>query len=149
MRTLSVSVSLLVGFLLLLPTATFAQDDAPPETHIVTVTVAHVPFTAIGDFMEVIDEYSVPQSQADPHLISFKIATHAWGNSKKSVWFISEYANLSAIEASGDWGEEWFDENYPEDTPEREEADKAFEEKFLPYFEHSDNILSLNVTRSK
>lgn len=150
MSRLFVPVILVVGMLVAAPVVSMAQDaEAEPETHLVTVTVAYVPFTAIGDFMDVIDTYTVPQSQADPHLISFKIATHAWGSSKKSVWFISEYADLSAIQASQDWGNDWFEQTYPEGTPEREEADKAFEEKFLPYFEHSDNILSLNMTRSK
>ncbi|MGH7544796.1 MAG: hypothetical protein ACREKI_01280, partial [Gemmatimonadota bacterium] len=68
----------------------------------------------------------------------------------KTVWIIAEYKSLTAIDESNRWGNEWFDKNYPEGTAKRDSADQAFQETFLPYFQsHNDNILTVNVTRSK
>jgi hypothetical protein len=48
------------------------------------------------------------------------------------------------------WGNAWFEEHFPEGTPEREEADRAFEEDIAPYFsKHKDNILNVSMDRAK
>lgn len=121
-----------------------------PETRILTVTTFKVPFGDFEKFFETVDKYAIPQVKADPNVLTYRIATHAWGETDKTVWIIAEYKSLSAIDESNQWGNEWFDKNYPEGTAKRDSADKAFEQNFLPYFQnHSDNILTMNVTRTK
>ncbi|MFQ5890557.1 MAG: hypothetical protein ACE5JR_10965 [Gemmatimonadota bacterium] len=136
---------------LLMPAATLAQEEEEqPETRIITVTTFHVPFgEQFADLLDYIDTYVVPPSKEDPNILHFRVATHAWGDASKNVWFITEYPDLGAIDASNDWQSEWFDEHYPEGTPEREAADAAFEEHFAPYFKHKDNILGVNMNRAK
>jgi hypothetical protein len=127
-------------------------QNAPsaPETHTITVTTFEVPFTELGKFWETIDKYVVPQDKENPHIISERIASHNYGDAKKTVWFITEYASLSEIDASDDWGNKYFDDHYPEGSAARDSANTAFEEHFLKYFgEHQDNILSVNLKRSK
>jgi hypothetical protein len=63
---------------------------------------------------------------------------------------LAEYASLSEIDASDDWGNDYFDKTFPEGSAVRDSANTAFEEHFLKYFgEHEDNILAVNLKRSK
>ena len=143
------ALALLLGAL---PSQAFAQEameEEAPETRVITVTTFHVPFNDMEEFTEIVEKYVMPQTMADPHTLSFRFATHSWGNAKMSGWMISEYADMAAIEASTEWGSEWVDENYPEGTPEREEWDEATE-VFLKYFDgHQDNILSYSADHAK
>jgi hypothetical protein len=126
-----------------------AAQDAP-QTHVVTVTTFEVPFTELEGFWAVVDKYIVPQDKQNPHILSERIAAHNWGDAKKTVWFIAEYASLSEIDASDDWGNDYFDKTFPEGSAVRDSANTAFEEHFLKYFgEHEDNILAVNLKRSK
>ncbi len=134
---------------LVTPLVSAAQEEEA-ETRIVTVTTFKVPFTAMDTFYTVIDKYTMPSVKANPHILSYKIANHFWGTTDHTVWIITEYENLGAIDASIEWGNKWFDDHYAEDSAERKAADKAIEEKFLVYFQHhTDNILSLNMNRRK
>lgn len=140
------ALTLLFG---ILPSQAFAQDEMEAETRVITMTTFHVPTNEMSDFNELIENFIMPQTLADPHVLSFRYATHAWGNSKMNAWMITEYADMAAIQASAEWGNEWVDENYPEGTPEREEWDAATE-AFLEHFDgHQDNILGVNMDRAK
>jgi hypothetical protein len=130
--------------------ALLAQEDEP-ETRVITVTTFHVPFgEAFGEALDFIDTYFVPGANENPHILGFRYATHAWGNTAANVWLMTEYASLAAIEEAEAWGNARFEEHFPEGTPEREEADRAFEEDFAPYFsKHKDNILTVSMDRAK
>ena len=147
MRHLFTFVAVCSGLLVVAGPAR-AQTEA--QTHVVTVTTFEVPFTELDKFWETVDKYIMPQDKANPHILSEKIASHNWGDAKKTVWFIAEYASLSEIEASDKFGTKYFDEHYPEGSAARDSANTAFEENFLKHFsEHEDNILTLNLKRSK
>lgn len=143
------ALTLLLG---IIPSHAFAQDamaEEAPETRVITMTTFHVPFNAMEEFTEMVETYIMPQTMADPYTLSFRFATHAWGNAKMNAWMITEYADMAAIQASTEWGADWVDENYPEGTPAREEWDKATE-LFLKYFDgHQDNILGYSMDHAK
>ncbi len=130
--------------------ALLAQEDEP-ETRVITVTTFHVPFgEAFGESLDFIDTYLVPPANENPHVLGFRYATHAWGNTAANVWLMTEYASLAAIDEAQEWDDAWFEEHFPEGTPEREEADRAFEEDFAPYLsKHQDNILTVSMDRAK
>jgi hypothetical protein len=147
MRHLLIFVAVCSGLLVVTGPAA-AQDEA--QTHVVTVTTFEVPFPELGKFWEIVDKYVMPADKANPHILSEKIASHNWGDAKKTVWFIAEYESLTELDASDDFGDKYFDEHYPEGSAARDSADTAFEEHFLKHFSgHEDNILTLNMTRSK
>ena len=133
------------------PLASFAQEEEGPETRIMTITTLTVPFGEdFGKFLDFVDTYIVPQVQADPYMLSYRIGTHYYGQTRPNIWIISEYASLSDIEASDDWGSVWFEEHYPEGTPEAEAAQEAFSKVFLPLFaKHTDEILNVDMSRAK
>lgn len=139
------ALTLLLGAL---PSQAFAQEEEA-ETRVITMTAFHVPFNDMEKVTEIVEKYFMPQTVGDPNILSFRFATHVWGNSKMNAWLITEYASLTAMEASNDWAAEWLDQNYPEGTPEREEWDAA-NETFLDYFDgHQDNIVGYSVNHSK
>ena len=143
------ALSVLLGAL---PSHAFAQDameEEAPETRIMTVTSFYIPYNELSDFNELIDEWIMPQTMADPYVLAFRFATHAWGNSKMNAWITTEYADMAAIQASTEWGNEWVDENYPEGTPEREEWDAATDKFESAIDGHQDNILTVNMDRAK
>ena len=130
--------------------ALLAQEDEP-ESRVIVVTAFHVPLgETFGAALDFIDTYSVPPANENPHILGFRYATHASGNTAANVWLITEYASLAAIDEAQAWGNAWFEEHFPEGTPEREEADRAFEEDFLPYFsKHKHNIVNVSMDRAK
>ncbi len=141
----------LVGAMGSLYTPALQAQEEEPETRVITLTAFHVPFgEAFESVLDVIDTYNVPSSKENPHILGFRVATHAWGDTDSNFWIITEYASLAAIEEAQAWGNTWFEEHFPEGTPEREEADRAFEEDFLPYFsKHEDQILTANMNRAR
>lgn len=139
-----------VAAVLLLAAPVVSAVQQEPETRILTVTAFKVPFGDFEKFFGTVDRYLIPQVKANPHILTYRIATHAWGETDKTVWIISEYKDLSGVQASGQWNNEWLERNYPEGTAKRDSADRATEENFLPYFQsHTDNILTVNMTRAK
>ena len=89
-------------------------------------------------------------SKADPNTLAFRFASHLWGTTRPNYWLLSEYESLAGLEEAEEFGTQWFDENFPEGSPEREEATKAFQESFLKYLtNHRDEILSTNTNWSK
>ena len=142
------ALTLLLG---ILPSHAFAQGtmEEEPETRVITMTAFHVPFNDMEKITEIVEKYFMPSTMEDPHTLSFRFATHAWGNAKMNAWLITEYASLAAMEASTEWNAEWVERTYPEGTPERAEYDKA-NEVFLKYFDgHQDNIVGYSVDHSK
>lgn len=145
-RTLTIAA--VAALILAAPVVSAVQQE--PETRILTVTTFKVPFGEFDEFFAIVDRYTIPQVKANPNVMTYRIATHAWGQTDKTVWILAEYKDLSAIDASDRWSEEWFEKNYPEGSAKRDSADKAFEETFLPYFQnHTDNILTVNMKRTK
>jgi hypothetical protein len=132
------------------PPAAAQEEEEEPETHLITITTFQVPFNDLEEFWDTVDKYVIPSDKENPHVLSERIAGHYYGDSKQTIWFIAEYEDLSAIQKAEEWGEEWFDKNYPEDSAKRDSADTAFEENFLRHFSgHVDNILSVNMNRAK
>jgi len=126
-----------------------AQEEEP-QTHILTITSFKLPAAQAQDFWAVVDKYVVPSDKANPHIISQRMGTHYYGVNDPNVWFVTEYEDLAAIQAADEWSDKWFDDNYPEGSAQRDSADTAFQEKYLPNFTtHTDNILSVNLKRVK
>ena len=150
MRSLSLVLAGLSILTLAAPVRAQEVQEAA-ETRVLTMTSFHVPFgQKMAGFMEYADEYIVPPASADPHILMFRVATHFWGTTDATVWLITEYASLTEMELSNDWQGEWFDQEYPDGTPEREAADEAFQKEFIPYFaHHEDQILNVNMNRAK
>ncbi len=127
-----------------------AVQEQEAETRIMTVTTIKVPFPELERYYEVADMYVIPSVKENPHILSYRMGNHAWGSTRHPVWVISEYENMDAIQESQEWGNDWFEEHYPEGTAARDSADAALEEGFLPYFsDHADNIATVNMTRIK
>ncbi len=148
MRRLGIAVAVGSALLLFGQRVSAQEMETPP--HIVTVTYFEVPLNELDDFWKVIDTYVFPSSKANPHVLSARIGGHYWGDSKKNVWFITEYENLGAIRESEAWDDKYFDEHYPEGSAARDSADAAFEKHFLSHFTgHQDNILTVNAKRMK
>lgn len=126
-----------------------AQEQAP-EIRTLTITAFTIPLGQGEKFNEYVDKYVVPSAQADPDVLSFRFARHHYGGGKANAWFIVEYESLEGLYRSEEFQSDWFDENFPEGTPEREAADKATQEDFLPFFgDHSDEITTINMNRAK
>jgi len=149
MRPFAIAVIVLPALLAL--TSPAAAQDEEPQTHIVSVTTFQVPYGEdLQKFWEVVDKYIVPSDKENPNILSERLASHNWGDSKKTVWFITEYKDLAGIQASDKFNGEWFDKHYPEGSAARDSADAAFNEHFLRHFsDHSDNLLTANLKRVK
>ena len=140
----------LVGTVASLSAPALLAQDEEPETRVIIVTTFHVPFGEFESVLDVLDTYAVPSAKENPHILGFRYATHAWGDTDPNIWMITEYASMGDIEKAQAWGNAWFDEHFPEDSPEQEEADRAIEEDFLPYFsKHKDQILTVNMNRAR
>lgn len=125
-------------------------QEAEPEIRTLTITAFTVPLGMGEKFNEYVDTYIIPPTKADPDVLGFRFARHHYGGGKANAWFIVEYESLEGLARSEDFQNDWYDENFPEGTPEREAADKATQEDFLPFFsEHSDEITSVNMNRAK
>ncbi len=151
MRKITCCLTALTAVLALGPLSAVAQQADEPETHIMTITTFYVPLGLEREaVMDYIDEYVVPPAKGDPNVLGFRVAVHNWGTNQRNVWLMTEYESLAALDASNEWGNAWFEENYPEGSAEREAADKAFEEVYAPYFsKHTDNIVVVNMDRAK
>jgi hypothetical protein len=137
--------------LLMAPLASFAQEEEEPETRIITITRFTVPLGEdIGKFRRFVDTYMMPSVQENPYIRSFRVGRHYWGQTHPNIWLITEYALLGDIQAAEEWDEAWFEEHYPEGTPEAEAAEKAWMESFLPFWrKHTDEILRVNMSEAK
>lgn len=133
-----------------IPGAAQAQEAQEPEIRTLTITAFTIPQGKGEKFNEYVDKYVMPAAQADPNVLGFRLARHHWGGGKANAWFIAEYESLEGLYRSEQFQNDWFEEQFPEGTPEREAADKATEEDFLPFFaEHTDEITSVNMSRAK
>ena len=131
------------------PGAVRAQEPAP-EIRTLVITAFTIPLGEGQKFNEYVDKYIVPPAKADPNVLSFRFARHHYGGGKDNAWFIVEYESLEGLYRSEEFQNDWYDENFPEGTPEREAADKATEEDFLPFFsDHVDEITTTNMSRAK
>jgi hypothetical protein len=150
MRRFALTLAGLSMLVLAAPVQAQEAQEAP-ETRVLTMTAFHVPFgQKMAGFMEFADEYMVPPAAEDPYILMFRVATHYWGTTDVTVWLMTEYASLTDMELSNDWQSEWYEQQYPEGTPEREAADEAFQKEYISYFAvHEDHILNVNMNRAK
>ena len=128
-----------------------AQAAAPatPETHAVTVTYLQMPFSVVREFMEYADKNFLALDKENPHILSFKYLTHAWGNAEQTVWVITEYKDLGEIQQAQQWQDERMRKLQP-DSAKRAATRKEFDDRFGQYFAHHvDNILVGQVKRMK
>lgn len=127
-----------------------SAQEQEPEIRTLSMTAFTIPLGEGEKFNEYVDKYIVPSAQADPNVLSFRYARHHYGGGKANAWFIVEYTSLEGLYRSEQFQNDWFDENFPEGTPEREAADKATQEDFLPFFgDHTDEITTVNMNRAK
>ena len=127
-----------------------AQAMAPaPETHVVAVTYVQMPFPLVREFMEYADKNMVSLDKENPHILSFKYLSHAWGNAEQTLWLITEYKDMGEIEQAQQWEDERMKKIQPDST-KRAATRKEFDDKFGQYFAHHvDNILTGQVKRMK
>lgn len=130
-----------------------AQDDAPPETRVLTVSTFQLPPGDEGQkVMRFIDRVVAPQARNNPHVLGYRVAQHYWGSNSSEVKIMAEYADWAAVEADcGAPCETWAEANIPEEgTPEREEFDDLQQAWQRAYFQgHQDEIYSVNMRRAK
>ncbi len=138
---------------LALPPCLRAQDadDDEPVIHYITTTSFNVAFgDDFGTVLEWIDSVVAPINQINPHMLSFRVATHRWGSQAGDIVFIREYETWDAIEADCEACDEMFDDMEPEEgTPEREAWDERLA-VFLKYNSgHRDEIYHTRMSRAK
>jgi hypothetical protein len=109
-------------------------QQAEPEIRTLTITAFTIPLGMGEKFNEYVDTYIIPPTKADPDVLGFRFARQQYGGGKANAWFIVEYESLEGLARSEDFQNDWNDECFPEGTPEREAADKATQEDFLPFF---------------
>jgi hypothetical protein len=145
------SLWILAGLMIVLGIPGTARgQETEPEIRTLAITAFTIPQGQGQKFNEYVDTYIIPPTKADPNLLGFRFARHHYGGGKANAWFIAEYESLEGLARSEEFQSDWYDENFPEGTPEREAADKATQEDFLPSFgEHSDEITSVNMNRAK
>lgn len=144
------SACALAGALFLFPMVASAQDEPAPEIRYVTTTRLEVP---LGDdrqsVLEMYERVIVPQARMDPNVLSYSVATHNWGSNSNEIVIITEYASFGAINEVCEACNDWFETNFPEDSPERAEID-ALGEVFTRYQSgHHDEIYAVNMNRAK
>ena len=143
---------LTIAVILLAPLATpslRAQAAGAPETRIVTVTYLQMPFATANEFLQYIDKHSLARDKQNPHILSFKYLVHSWGNAEQTLWFITEYKDLTGIQRAEQWDDEQFKKQVP-DSAQRAAINQEFREKYGQYFAHHvDNILTGQVSRMK
>ena len=145
------SLWILAGVMTILSVPGAVQgQEAEPEIRTLTITSFTIPLGQGEKFNEYVDTYIIPSAKADPNVLGFRFARHHYGGGKANAWFISEYESLEGLYRSEEFQDNWIEENFPEGTPEREAADKATQEDFLPFFsEHSDEITTVSMNRAK
>lgn len=130
-----------------------AQEDAEeaPQQRVITVTTFTVPFGPEAQkFVAYMEKYVLPPAKADANTLGFRFASHLWGTTRPNYWLLTEYESLEGLEKAEAFANQWFNENFPEGSPEREEANKATQEVFLKYLsDHRDQMLSTNTNWSK
>ena len=148
MRSLLFTVAATL-FMAGIPGLARAQEQEP-VIHTLTITAFTIPLGEGEKFNEYVDKYIIPPAKADPNVLGFRFARHHYGGGKANAWFIVEYESLEGLYQSEEFQDNWFEENFPEGTPEREAADKATQEDFLPFFgDHTDEITTINMSRAK
>jgi len=129
---------------------TVRGQEQEPEIRTLAITAFTIPLGQGEKFNEYVDKYIIPPTQADPNVLSFRFARHHYGGGKANAWFIAEYASLEGLYRSEEFQNNWYEEQFPEGTPEREAADKATQDDFLPFFsDHSDELTTVNMNRAK
>jgi hypothetical protein len=145
------SACALAGALFLFPMSAAAQEDEPaPEIRYITVTRTNVP---LGEdrqkVLEMYERVMTPQNRMDPNVLSYSVATHIWGSNSNDIVIVAEYASWAAINEACEACDEWFETNFPEDSPQRAEID-ALGDVFTRYQSgHSDEIYTVNMNRAK
>ena len=154
MRTIRFVPCLALALATALPAPALAQDaDEPPETRVITMAKFQVPPGEDRQkVMRFIDEVIAPQAQNNPHVLTYRIATHYYGSNSTDIVIIAEYPDWESVEAPcGEPCQTWAEENIPEEgTPEREEwNDRA--QTWTRYFVggHTDEVYGTNMRRGK
>lgn len=142
------------ALVLLSPAVTMAQDDGPPEIRVLQITTFRAPQGEERQLMmRFIDRVIAPQARNNPHVLSYRVATHFYGANSTDIKLITEYPDWESVEAPcGEPCQSWAAENIPEQgTPEREEFDEQAA-AWVKYFlagGHRDEIFSINMNRAK
>lgn len=135
------------------PSSAQEQEQAP-EIRVLQVTTFHAPQGEERQrMMQFIDRVIAPQARNNPHVLSYRVATHLYGSNSTEIKLISEYADWESVEAPcGEPCQAWAEENIPEEgTPGWEEFDAQRAAWFNLYLSagHSDEIYSVNMGRAK
>lgn len=137
------------------PTVGISQTPAQqpqPEVRYLTVTRFQLPQDTAQQrlLMMAIDSVWVPQARMNPHVLSFRMATHSWGANSNEALFIYEYPNWAAIEAECEACDQWLEAQRPaQGTPERARWDAMTAAFGAAYSGHSDEIYAVQMRRAK
>ena len=152
MRALYRRAALLSGVLaaIVLAPAVTAPQEEEAATRVIVIQKFQVPRAAWPDFLNFMDEHDLPTAKENPHVLSYRVASHYFGKAAQDMWIITEYRDLAAVEQGLEWDIKHQDDKYPEGSEERKALDDAYEKYFLPYWgSHSDEILILSEDRMK
>lgn len=155
MKAARLLLPLAVVLVPLVPTAALAQDEEEaPDIRVLQITTFRAPQGEERQkMMQFIDRVIAPQARNNPHVLSYRVATHYYGANSTDIKLITEYPDWESVEAPcGEPCQTWAAENIPtEGTPEREEFDEqaAAWVKFFLAGGHRDEIFSVNMSRAK
>ncbi len=155
MKAARLLLALAVALVLVAPTVLVAQDQGQaPEVRVMQVTTFHAPQGEERQkMMQFINRVIAPQARNNPHVLSYRVATHYYGANSTEIKLITEYADWTSVEAPcGEPCQTWAEANIPaEGTPERAEFNEqqAAWIKFFLAGGHSDELYSVNMSRAK
>jgi hypothetical protein len=104
LRALAPVLALLAACAPAVGTSQTPAQQPQQEVRYLTVTRFQLPQDTAQQrlLMMAIDSVMVPQARMNPHVLSFRVATHAWGANSNEILLIYEYPNWAAIEAECD-----------------------------------------------
>lgn len=153
MKVTRIATALALAALVAAPATLRAQDDAPPETRVITITSFNIPGGEEGQkVLSFFDDVVAPQARNNPNVLSYRVAQHYWGSNSSQMLIIAEYSDWNAVEADcGAPCDAWTEANVPaEGTPEREEFDDMAGAYGRAFFAgHQDEIYLVNMNRAK
>ncbi len=148
-------LALATALALMVPTVALAQGGGQAaEIRVMQVTTFYAPQGEERQkMMQFINRVIAPQARNNPHVLSYRVATHYYGANSTEIKLITEYPDWEAVEAPcGEPCQTWAEANIPaEGTPERAEFDEqqAAWVKFFLAGGHADELYSVNMNRAK
>ena len=139
--------------LMLAPQVASAQDAAagPAADPVIVITKFKAPFGEDGaKVMQFIEKVFVPQEEANPHVQSFYVLNHLYGEDAGDILMVRVYATWADVEAPCGEPCRALAETMPEPgTPEGDELQELGAVFTKYYAHHSDEIYSGTIAVEK